>query len=125
MPYSPDEIFRLIQQADQLDSEDRLKIFEFLSNSFSLIPLVGGFPAPGQSSSEFKRPTEANWTKWCVQKRQFNRADFSPERAGVACGPASGVLVLDVDDMGKFREWLRDSEQVGRGIRTKPATQFG
>ncbi|BAH74511.1 AAA family ATPase [Solidesulfovibrio magneticus] len=117
MPYSPDEIFRLIQTAEQLDSEDRLKIFEFLSDSFSLIPLVGGFPAPGQSSSEFKRPTEANWTKWCVQKRQFSRDDFSPERAGVACGPASGVLVLDVDDMGKFREWL--AANVGEEL---PAT---
>lgn len=117
MPYSPDEIFRLIQISDQLDAEARLDIFEFLSDSFSLIPLVGGFPAPGQSSREFKRPTEPNWQQWCERKRPFDRKDFAPDRAGVACGPASGVLVLDVDDMGKFREWL--ATNVGEEL---PAT---
>jgi len=117
MPHSQSEIFRLIEMSDQLDDEARLGIFEFLAESFSLIPLVGGFPSPGQSSREFKRPTEAIWQQWCEQKRQFNRADFSPERAGVACGPASGVLVLDVDDMGKFRDWL--TANVGEEL---PAT---
>ena len=99
MAHRPEDILKLIQIADQLNAEARLDIFEFLSASFSLIPLVGGFPAPGQPSREFKRPTESNWQQWCEQKRPFNRKDFAPERAGVACGPASGVLVLDVDDM--------------------------
>ncbi|WP_428569962.1 MAG: AAA family ATPase [Solidesulfovibrio sp. DCME] len=117
MPYSPDEIFRLIQTSDHLNAETRLDIFEFLSASFSLIPLVGGFPAPGQSSREFKRPMEPNWQQWCERKRPFDRKDFAPERAGVACGPASGVLVLDIDDMGKFREWL--AANVGEEL---PAT---
>ena len=117
MPYSPDEIFRLIQTSDQLDAEVRLDIFEFLSASFSLIPLVGGFPASGQDTRGFKRPAESNWQQWCEQKRPFDRKDFAPERAGVACGPASGVLVLDVDDMEKFREWL--ATNVGEEL---PAT---
>jgi len=117
MAHRPEDILKLIQIADQLNAEARLDIFEFLSASFSLIPLVGGFPAPGQPSREFKRPTESNWQQWCEQKRPFNRKDFAPERAGVACGPASGVLVLDVDDMRKFREWL--ATNVGEEL---PAT---
>jgi archaellum biogenesis ATPase FlaH len=114
---SPDEIFRLIQVSDQLDDATRLDILEFLSASFSLIPLVGGFPVSGQDTRGFKRPIESNWQQWCERKRTFDRKDFAPERAGVACGPASGVLVLDVDDMGKFREWL--AANVGEEL---PAT---
>ena len=70
-----------------------------------MIPLVGGFPASGQPAQEFKRPLEAKWQQWCETKRSFNRTDFAPERAGVACGPASGILVLDVDDMDAFWNW--------------------
>jgi len=96
----------MIQRSDQLGDDARLDIFEFLAQSFSMIPLLGGFPASGQQARDFKRPLEANWNQWCETKRPFNRADFAPERAGVACGPASGVLVLDVDDIEKFWEWL-------------------
>lgn len=106
MDYTADAIMKLIQQADSLSDDKRLDIFEFLSKSFSLIPVRGGFPHPGQSSHGFKAPTESNWQQWCKQKRPFNRTEFSPQRAGIACGPASGVLVLDVDAMEKFQDWL-------------------
>lgn len=108
MPITTDDAIHLIQRSDQISDRARLEIFEFLAQSLSLIPLIGGFPAPGQSAREFKRPLEPNWNQWCESKRPFNSADFAPERAGIACGPASGVLVLDVDDMEKFWEWLVD-----------------
>lgn len=108
MSITTDEAIRLIQRSDQISDTARLEIFEFLAKSLSLIPLVGGFPAPGQSAREFKRPLEANWNKWCDTKRPFISSEFAPERAGIACGPASGLLVLDVDDMEKFWEWLVD-----------------
>lgn len=110
MPITANDAIRLIERSDQVSDEARLDIFEFLATSFSLIPLAGGFPAPGQSAREFKRPLESNWNQWCETKRPFSRADFAPERAGVACGPASGVLVLDVDDMDAFWNWQVDQD---------------
>ena len=110
MPITAKDAIRLIGRSDQVSDEARLDIFEFLAQSFSLIPLTGGFPAPDQSARDFKRPLEANWNQWCETKRPFRRADFAPERAGVACGPASGVLVLDVDDMDAFWSWQVDQD---------------
>jgi hypothetical protein len=64
-----------------------LDLFEELSEKrgFSLIPLQG------------KVPIEKDWTRYCVEKRSFPRAELEGRNAGVTCGPASGVLVLDVD----------------------------
>ncbi len=110
MECSPEQLVQLMQQPDQADGHTRLKIFDFLSQWFSVIPLKGGFPAPGESAREFKAPIENNWGQWCYRKRPFAASDFFSERAGIACGPGSGVLVLDIDDMGRFREWLADQE---------------
>ena len=65
------------------------------------------FDDPGESTNPFKAPTEHGWQRWCDEKRPFNRADFSPERAGIACGPASGVLVLDIDSLWAFTCWCK------------------
>jgi archaellum biogenesis ATPase FlaH len=116
MNYSWDEIYRLIQRADQLDAGGRLTIFEFLAQKLSLIPLRDGFPTPAEieecgslakAAKKYKGPVEKGWERWCQEKRPFIRANCSTDRAGVACGPASGVLVLDVDDMGRFWEVLK------------------
>ena len=48
MNYSWDEIYLLIQRADQLDAGGRLTIFEFLAQALSLIPLRDGFPTPAE-----------------------------------------------------------------------------
>ncbi|MEA5089268.1 bifunctional DNA primase/polymerase [Solidesulfovibrio sp.] len=79
-------------QADARRAVPDLDLFERQSKSWSVIPLK-----PGQ-----KRPEESGWQKWCSTKRTFRRADFQGRNAGVACGPASGVLVLDVDDVDAF-----------------------
>ena len=62
-----------------------------LSKHYSLIRLNG------------KKPVENGWPKHCFTKRVYNEADF-PEgsNVGIACGPASGLLVLDVDNIEAF-----------------------
>ena len=111
------EIHRLVQQADQLDADGRLTIFEFLAQTLSLIPLRDGFPTPAEieehgslakAAKKYKAPTEKGWNRWCREKRPFDRTDFSTDRAGVACGPASGVLVLDVDNPHLFDAWMQE-----------------
>ena len=64
--------------------------FERLAERFSLIPLDG------------KRPIEANWQRFCTIRRAFKKEDFEGKNAGICCGPASGLLVLDVDDPEAF-----------------------
>jgi len=105
MPITPDEAFNLIQQSAQITGQQRIDIFEFLSETYSVIPIKGGFPDSGSPSGPFKAPLENEWSRWCHEKRPFNRSDFQPERAGIACGPASNILVLDVDDINEFHSW--------------------
>jgi hypothetical protein len=58
--------------------------------NYSLIPLNG------------KKPFEKNWVQWCEKKRPFRPSDFDGHNAGICCGPASGLIVLDVDDSQSF-----------------------
>jgi hypothetical protein len=82
-----------------LTSRQDLDLFERQAARFSLIPLDG------------KKPFEKDWQQWCEAKRAFNRKDFEGHNAGVCCGPASEVLVLDVDDPQAFEALL-----LGNGL---------
>lgn len=73
-----------------------IKQFKKLSEEFSLIPLNG------------KAPIEKNWQQWCGKKRPFNPDDFKGKNAGIACGPASEVIVIDVDDLVRFNKTLKE-----------------
>jgi len=106
MGFLPDELYAEINNSQDSDSESRLNMFEKLAQHVSLIPVRGGFPNEGEESRGYKAATEQGWSKWCSAKRPFNRQDFSSERAGIACGPASRILVLDIDDWAKFDAWL-------------------
>ena len=64
---------------------NRIETWRRLSNDLSLIPLNG------------KVPIEKGWERWCLNKRPFKVDDFQGHNAGIACGPASNRLVLDVD----------------------------
>jgi len=74
--------------------------FEDLATRFSLIPLEG------------KRPVEANWQRFCTTKREFSENDFAGKNAGICCGPASGVLVLDIDDLEAFEKLVAANQLV-------------
>jgi len=76
--------------------DERLKEFENLSDVFpSLIPLNG------------KRPIEDGWQYYCEESRFFNENDFKDRNAGIPCGPANGILVIDVDHIKKFDTMLK------------------
>ncbi|UJX39272.1 AAA family ATPase [Desulfovibrio sp. JY] len=127
-----DEICRLVQQADQLDADGRLRIFAYLAQTLSLIPLRDRFPTQAEieehgslakAAKKYKAPIEKGWNRWCHEKRPFDRTDCSTDRAGIACGPASGVLVLDVDNPHLFDVWMQehhpdDSLPVTLKVRT-------
>jgi len=79
----------------------KIEEFEQLhkQTGWGLIPLEG------------KRPIEKDWTKWCKVKRPFNKDDFrNGKNAGAPCGPANGILVIDVDDIEKFNSWLDEKK---------------
>lgn len=67
-------------------------LFRVLSRDFSLIRLKG------------KVPVEKGWQQYCEHKRDFDEIEFQPgDNAGIACGPASGLIVLDVDNWDLFK----------------------
>jgi hypothetical protein len=67
--------------------------FKNLAKKYSLIRLEG------------KKPIEKGWEKYCQEKRDFDEIGFKKgDNAGITCGPASGILVIDVDDQKLFEE---------------------
>lgn len=72
------------------EKDKSIEIFKSLSEErgFSLIPLDGKVPKAGY-----------NWQQWCERKRPFNPHEYRGKNAGVCCGPASRVIVLDKDDI--------------------------
>ncbi len=67
---------------------------------FSLYPL----------NYQSKETFDEGWSHGCYEKRTFDASEFiiSPgvyKNCGVLCGPASRVIILDIDDTPKFKEW--------------------
>jgi hypothetical protein len=58
---------------------------------FRLFPLEGKKPLKGTS-----------WQQDCTSDKGFDEENFTNRNAGVCCGPSSGVIVLDVDDVVAF-----------------------
>ena len=73
------------------------ELWKRLSENFSLIPLNG------------KIPIEKDWPKFCVEKRIYRFRNFRGKNAGVACGPASGVIVVDEDLTEKFKAICKEN----------------
>jgi len=83
--------------AESEAAEKKLEMFRELSKRFSLIRLTG------------KVPIEKAWELYCKTKRSFDEIAFIPnDNAGVACGPASGVIVLDIDDCEAFKKVCKE-----------------
>lgn len=57
---------------------------------FSLISLDG------------KTPTDKGWQKYCEKKSPYRLKNFKGKNYGIATGPASKCLVLDIDDSAAF-----------------------
>ena len=83
------------------DSQPDIKLFEQMSECYSLIRLNG------------KIPVEKEWQNYCHNKRAFSAIGFRPgENAGIACGPASGILVVDVDNADLFERTCKQRHWV-------------
>ncbi|MHC4474094.1 MAG: phage/plasmid primase, P4 family [Planctomycetota bacterium] len=94
-----------------MTSTEQLDTWQKLSETVSVIPLVG------------KAPFEKNWQKWCTQKRKFSPADFANHNAGITGGPASNRLIIDVDCPGLFGiTCLRKGWQVPETYTVKTGT---
>ncbi len=64
----------------------------------SLIPLKG------------KKPFEPKWQQYCRSPRDYNPDDFKGRNVGIPCGPANGLLVIDVDDNDGFNEYVKQHD---------------
>lgn len=61
-------------------------------DGFSLILLDG------------KKPIEKDWQQHCTKKRSLPLERLNGQNVGIACGPASGCIVLDIDNPQVFRK---------------------
>jgi hypothetical protein len=87
-----------VEQEVDVNKEHRSRIERFreLSENFSVIRL----------KPNTKRPLEKDWSRYCEIKRSFDEIGFHEgDNAGIACGPASGLLVLDLDDEDAFQAY--------------------
>ena len=83
--------------------KERLWKFSKLARVFSVIPLHMKHVDPKM----LKSPVEKGWQHYCFNKRAFAYEDFNGRNAGIACGVASRVIVLDIDDHAEFPMWLK------------------
>jgi hypothetical protein len=80
-------------KSHETGQKSSIKLWQDLSKRFSLIPLNGKDPSiNGQK-----------WEKYCLEKKSFHPREYKNRNAGVCCGPASGVLVIDIDDPSCFK----------------------
>jgi len=91
--------------------EAQLETYKHTSERFGLHPIKYGT----------KAPKDAGWDRYCYEQRAFKCEDFIEKlpngkvvvlNAGVACGPANGIIVLDVDSI-EFEKYC-----VEKGIET-------
>ena len=50
-----------------------------------------------------KKPIEKGWTRYCIEKNTLTRGQVGGRNVGYTCGPASGLLVLDIDTPALFK----------------------
>ena len=82
-----------------IDKRDKLAFFKELSKNSSLIRMRG------------KQPIEKGWQKYCVQRRDFENIGFTDnDNVGIATGPASNLLVIDVDNMELFETKRKEQD---------------
>lgn len=74
--------------------------YKILAQHFSLLPI----------HRNSKAAAHKNWQKQCHTKVPFNSQHFLDQQgqvmnAGIACGPANGVIIVDIDDLILFQQW--------------------
>lgn len=93
-----DDLLKHKPESANYDPDQYAKLEE---NGFSLIRV-------NRSS---KRAFEKEWQQMCAKPRQIAASGFKAhENMGIAIGPASNVVCVDVDDPGKFVQWCRNND---------------
>lgn len=74
--------------------DEKIQYFEMLAQRFTLMPLQG------------KEGFLKAWSQWCYTSRPFQREEYIDKNAGILCGPGNGLIVLDVDDEERFKQFM-------------------
>jgi len=70
-----------------------------------------------------KNPAIMNWSRWCREKPSANQIEeweskFVDCNIGITCGPASGIIVVDIDvDDNDFKNLCPPSTVIRRGAK--------
>ncbi len=96
------------------DSSEMISKFRILSEIFSIIPLHLDLTDPGKC----KKPVEKEWNISCWKKSSFEYEKYFGRNAGIACGTASRVIVVDIDDHQEFAKWCEKENVVIDRIQT-------
>lgn len=81
--------------------ETRGEAFRMMTETWSTISLKDGFSNNHTEAQSLKASTVNGWNRYCHQRHEWT-PEGAPDRLGICCGPASGLLVLDIDDGDAF-----------------------
>lgn len=95
-------------------ADERILKFSILAREFSLIPLF----LAHENRKMLKCPAESGWRVYCACKRVFEIKDFVNRNAGIACGHASRLIVVDVDSPREFKLWCQENAVSKRTLET-------
>lgn len=87
-----------LKEGNTITSVCRWAVYENINNVFSMIPL----------KENSKRPKHAQWELACTEMSILDKETLCNGNAGITCGPASCILVVDVDNHSYTREWLEE-----------------
>ena len=91
------KIIQKISDVDKLCILEIAALQKYLSKYFSLV-----------SVDDNSRPFDNNWKQWCYEKNEFCPEEYFNYNAAILCGPASGLLVLEVYDELLFSEYKKN-----------------
>lgn len=107
-----DEIVAKINSSHKLTDEERRQLIKEISEKkkLPLVTLIQGFPSEKENPQDYKRPIEKKWPEISTPDNvNFNFSELK-DRAGILCGEKSGIIVLDIDNLQKFKKWAKERE---------------
>lgn len=88
--------FNLINRGNTKNDVAREYVFCEMSTLFSMIACV----------KNDKHAVERGWSEKCNKREKYEPVKFMGNNAGIACGPASNVIVLDIEDIKEFEKYI-------------------
>ncbi|WP_243357989.1 bifunctional DNA primase/polymerase [Fundidesulfovibrio terrae] len=88
--------FNLINRGNTKNDVTREYVFCEMSTLFSMIACV----------KNDKQAVEQGWSGKCNKREKYEPVKFMGNNAGIACGPASNVIVVDIEDIQEFEKYI-------------------